>query len=350
MSKAAPIRILSVFIKQILPGYRLYTDAFIEYGEKTYLFLSAPATGDAYIYGLLLRPYLDKIHFNGVAVFGVFGKSSISIARLFAIQHSVGYTLEQFKMLYNLELFDQKNMVRIKSLHYHVFYRHIAFFTYMEGIHGFNIFSLAEAVLDIDHMNNLQQNMPHFEAYTYESVSVCANMDIPNQKVIIISPYAKSVRLLPESFWTRLVNTLAAYNFSVYTNSVGEKEPPVIGTKAIFIPYICLVPFLNETGGVISLRSGFSDVSNSAVCPKITLYPRDNYKRSRICSTEQSFALSDMYHQADQYDFTYSPENETELIQNIVFKIVSYQKTKEGILYGNKSTGSQGLETNCQPN
>lgn len=84
------------------------------------------------------------------------------------------------------------------------------------------------------------------------------------------------------------------------------------------IPHSVSVPFLEMAGITIGLRSGFQDITNTANCLKITLYPIKNFDRSIVCDINHSYSLIDMYNRKNQYDLFYSIETEDTILQNIM--------------------------------
>ncbi len=63
------------------------------------------------------------------------------------------------------------------------------------------------------------------------------------------------------------------------------------------------------------------DVTNTAKCLKIALFPKDNYKRSLVQDINDCFSMVDMYHQPEQYDMIYSPDQEETIIEEIIKRV-----------------------------
>lgn len=313
------LTIWEIFHNKVMAGYQLYAEVIQKYGENARLFLSAQATGDVYIHGMCFESHTKK-HANIKPIFGVWETSGSKVASLFTIHNVEIFSLEEFKNLYNLLMFDSQANCKMEHLHYHVIHRHTAFLKYIEGIHGFNLFSQTLAYLNIESKQEL--TMPKFaDDDKYIKKIFDDNALIPGKTVLLV-PYAKSVRSISLLFWNKLARKLVDYGFSVCTNTTGPMEPPVANTTGVFIPFPNSVPFLEMAGATIGLRSGFQDVTNTAKCLKITLYPENNYKRSIVWSTNESYSLTDMYNQPNQYDLIYSFENEESLLQEIVERVI----------------------------
>lgn len=308
-------QITNTFFEKVLRGFNIYEKVMREYGSNAELFLSAEATGDAYIYGMMLKSYVNRNYPDKEPVYGVFGRSSVTVAKLFGIRNCISLSKDEFHFLYNLLMFALNNILHMKSLHYHCFYKHICILSYVEGIHNLNILSQAMFFLDIQ--NSSEFVKPTFFYDNKSLDELFRKLKCVQNRTILLSPYAKSVKSIPMYFWIQLTERLKEKGFSVCTNSIGETEPPIYGTTAVFIPYDQSVPFVERAGAVIGLRSGFLDVVSSAKCLKISLCNENNYKRG-ICHISESFSLSAMYEEPDQYDFLYSAETSMDLLDQLV--------------------------------
>ncbi|MCM1183103.1 MAG: hypothetical protein NC337_07000 [Roseburia sp.] len=325
IEKQHVFQITDTFLRKVLKGYDIYAKVMQEYGSNAELFLSAEATGDAYIYGMMLAAYAGKNYPDREPVYGVFGQSSIVVAQLFKIKNSVPLNKDEFYFLYNLLMFAPEGLIHMVSMHYHVFYRHIGIFTYLEGLHGYNYLTQVMSYLSID--NKSEFTKPAFLYDNKRMDEILKNIACIPGRTIVIAPYAKTVKPIPMYFWIQLAVKLRQAGYCVCTNSVGDTEPPVYGTAAVFIPYDQSVPFVERAGAVIGLRSGFLDVVSSANCLKISLCNDDNYKRG-ICHISDSFSLSAMYGEPKQYDLLYSAEGVTNLLEEVVNTVIGELKNQ----------------------
>lgn len=318
----SPIHIMHIFSHRVLEGYRLYSEIIEKYGEDSRLFLSAFGTGDAYLYALLFDGYAKK-YADSIPVFGVWNHSSKKVAELFHIQDIAVFSTEEMKSVLNLFMFVSENLIHLNCMHYHIFYRHTGILSYLEGLHNFNWFSLSKAVLEV---SEKEITRPIFE-YDMDFIQkIFEDNQLIPYRTVLLAPYAKTVKGVPMSFWNRLATRLIEQGICVCTNSSGAQEPPVENTRALFIPYEKSVPFLEKAGAVIGLRSGFLDIVSMADCIKISLNIEKNYRRSLICHISESFSLSAMYGQKNQYDLMYSNGNEMTLLEDIVQLIVNGMK------------------------
>lgn len=324
ISNTAIYSIWDAFHQKVMRGYALYEKVIEKYGENAYLVLSSQATGDVYMNGMCFKSHIKSgaVFKNSVPIFGVWENSGVTIASLFSIPNVEAFSLEEFKDLYNLLMFDSSKLCRLEHMHHHVLHRHTAILMHLEGPHQFNIFSLSKAYLGIESEEELTP--PKFD-YDYDYLQkVFQENDLVPGKTVMLAPYAKCVRPLPIRFWEELAKQLMDQGFTVCTNSVGKSEPAIKHTAAVFISHQKSVPFLEMAGATVGLRSGFQDVTSTAKCLKISLQPQINYKRGIGCTANESYNLQDMYHQEDQYDLDYSPEEEQTLLNDVLSLITNH--------------------------
>jgi len=91
-------------------------------------------------------------------------------------------------------------------------------------------------------------------------------------KTVILSPYAKSVVELPESFWESLVEKYKKEGYLVCTNIAGD-ELPVKGTEELRLSLSQIIAAVEYAGTFIGIRNGLCDVLYTAKCHKIVVFP-----------------------------------------------------------------------------
>lgn len=99
------------------------------------------------------------------------------------------------------------------------------------------------------------------------------NEKLERGKTVILFPYAKTATKMPETFWEKLTSLLVQKGYTVCTNSGGDGEPAIKGTKPLFFDIRYALETVEAAGTVIGLRSGLCDVIASAKAKKIILYP-----------------------------------------------------------------------------
>lgn len=110
---------------------------------------------------------------------------------------------------------------------------------------------------------------------------------IPKDKSVILSPYAKSVTLFPDAVWEEIVESYKDKGFLCFTNVVGD-ELPIKGTIAISPKIAEMKSVVEQAGIFVGIRSGLCDVIRYTNCKKKALYPDYNY-----CDTK--WKAIDMY-------------------------------------------------------
>ena len=95
-------------------------------------------------------------------------------------------------------------------------------------------------------------------------------------KTVILSPYAYSIgQKPPQFFWLELERILYSkgYTVAVNINPLSEmnffKQAPTLQFSIMES-----VKYLEFAGGFVGMRSGFCDVTSSALCNKAILYPK----------------------------------------------------------------------------
>lgn len=107
-------------------------------------------------------------------------------------------------------------------------------------------------------------------------------------KSVIISPYAKSVTNIPQSYWKQIIRYYRDKNYPVFTNVV-KGEEPLPETIALEVRLDRMQSAAEQAGTFIGLRSGLCDVLKEASCRKIALYPDCYYSDTR-------WKMEEIYH------------------------------------------------------
>lgn len=111
--------------------------------------------------------------------------------------------------------------------------------------------------------------------------------NIEQNHAVVLSPYAKSVPMLPKEIWAEIVADYKKKGFQMFTNVAGE-EKPLEGTIPISPSISELKSVVERAGAFIGIRSGICDVLSEAECRKVALYPDYHY-----CDTK--WKAIDMY-------------------------------------------------------
>lgn len=124
------------------------------------------------------------------------------------------------------------------------------------------------------------------EKDTEPSLPACnvtfANPDtIEKGKTVILSPFAKSVVQLPNTFWESLADNYRQKGYLVCTN-VTDDEKPINGTQALSVPINQMISAAEYAGLFVGIRSGLCDILTTAKCRKIVVFPDCIYSTTNL--------------------------------------------------------------------
>lgn len=313
-----PYRMLYLFVHYIWNGYRQYALLLKEYGEDAYIHLSAGGTGDVYISNLYYNRYIELKGRKENAVYVLPGESCYQTTKLFDITRAKKIEKERWIDLLHLFRFLGEKSVRIDMLYYHIFVVHTGYVTWLESYKGWNLYRLMHAI----HFSDLTEKdieRPKFHYDKKRIVKIFFDNKLKLGKTVILSPYAKWPPAISSIFWENLVDELKKKGYTVCTNSIGESEPPIKGTKPVFYSYDLAVPMIEAAGYMIGLRSGFLDIIESAEARKVALYPYNCKKRGIADGTAiGSFSLNEMFGRNDFLELEISDQNMDEIINMIL--------------------------------
>lgn len=187
----------------------------------------------------------------------------------------------------------------------------------MEGVHGFNMYSMFQYAV-FDGVERCQVSFP--EAVEDKEVTKMFEKYALNPgKTVLLVPYSGSLRSLPsELFWRKLTAKLLQRGYSVVTNTASPKEIPISGTQAVCFPIEQAVQFLNKAGYMISVRTGFADITESTNCKRIILYPLVKNTRSQACSYHKMFSINEMFGRDRDIEIEYEVSNAEAVIPFIL--------------------------------
>ena len=183
----------------------------------------------------------------------------------------------------------------IEILHYHPMMMHYGCMGYLRNYHGMNFYKMMEKIV----FSGVSQNEIQVPEYTddNEFIDVMFRKNyLKEGKTVLLAPHANSLINFPIIFWEKLVKALNEKGYTVCTNSSGMKEPPIIGTCPVFVPYKYLNAFIKKAGYVVSYRSGFSDILSGLEGKKIVLYAKQELYNimGGLGSVYEYFSLNEM--------------------------------------------------------
>ena len=249
-------------------GVKYLAELKSRYKEAFFVFCPFQALGDVYLTMSYLPAFLEKQHKNSCVVC-VVGRACGKVARLFGqsmvvemTQNYMDETLQGVIYTQDLDCFiAHQDRPYVVQLHRALYVKCIPLDTiYCCGVFG------------------LQQGTPPALPTDWRYFDAEGKYD--KGKAVILSPHAKSVTALPESFWDKVVQACRAKGLQVLTN-VNAEEKPLPGTQAINPDIDELKSAAEQAGMFIGIRSGLCDVLQTASCRKITLYPDYYYSDTR---------------------------------------------------------------------
>ena len=231
----------------------------IKNGHDSVFVLPYTSLGDAYIVSLFLA---EKSFCKSDYVLCVASEKCAFIARSFGIKNTECLTVDDLDVLKKYILVSGEDESK-KILHFH--YCRTSLMDKIVNLYGFNFMQC-------------YKNFIFKSDITDPSIGV---EDFPAQKSsfgdgsVIIAPYAKSLKILPISFWTALVARLKKIGFcDIFTNVSGTSEIPVPGTKQCCLPLNDICQVMNGISLFFSIRSGLCDFISMTKCKKYIFYPK----------------------------------------------------------------------------
>lgn len=230
--------------------------------------------GDAYVGMAYMTEYMQKNNIHDFALILV-NRACSKIASLFGFDKSVvSVTREEMDVFLRYAVFNHMDDGRILVLnHRHPYtcrigeignYKEINFMDHFK----YSIFGLNE------------ESRPEVPSATRDSEEskkyvnqLFEENGLKKGKTVILLPYAKTATKIDESFWIALAEKLKGQGYEVCTNSGGDGEPAIKGTKELFFDIRYSLETVEAAGVLIGLRSGLCDVLSTAKARKIILYP-----------------------------------------------------------------------------
>lgn len=284
----------------------VYEQTVKDYEKDTH-FLLCPirANGDMYIAASLMQGLRDKGDINRLVLITVGGIGK-KIAAMFGEEDCQTVSQEQMDALVYI-----MGVLGGSSLRLHMFYPKAfsyGIFTNMEMYKGLNYMDLTAGGmlgLGVKELNRTKIGRQPKKS------RLCA-------KDILLAPYANSLPCFPQEFWEKLAKALQNAGYNVYTNSDGDMEPAVEGTKPLFLPIGSMPEAMSGCAGFIAIRNGLCDVLSEAACRKIILYPN---KGMGFGSVKDFYGLKAMGMCDNVVEIVYLQERENEIIGMVVAAI-----------------------------
>jgi hypothetical protein len=304
------------FKANVLYGYSIYSRIARSRAMPGNIFLALPGVGDAYNLARRFKSYTKDVE---NPIFTCFGYGGLEASKLFGIDDPEVLQYAEFVNLVRLLMFSENCGLRIKKLHSLLVAEHTGIFKHFFGLW------IQSGIRYIDYLAYGDSPELVYEKPMFKNESVVELFKercLVPYKTVIVAPYAKSVKRLPMSFWSLLVDTLNGLGYTVATNinKNNPNERPLGNTNPLSIPLSELVPAIEYAGCIIGLRSGLLDVAESANALKISLCKQfDTFNwgtGNRYLS--DVWSLSAAYDSPNIYDLVYRQRNDYALVKQIV--------------------------------
>lgn len=307
-----------VLIQKILPGYFLYRELVKRYGVHTAIFRTAwNGTGDYYICGMYLREYLKQ---NNISDYVFLVKSSGSerkVTDLFAVYQGHIAPIPSVDALSRFSEFMRQPEPLCRSFEKSDQLSFIG--EYLKGYRGL---SLMDFYLwyGFEFPKVPLRDEPRFSQDMEKIRGTMMQMGLTCGKTVILSPYSTCSKeyLPPEEVWEEIAIQLKRRGYTVATNC-SKKDKPIKGTVPVFIPYPDTVPFLNEAGGFVGVRSGLCDILSQSTCKKIIIYPeKSDFWPSGTAKEFVGLHSMGLEQRSEELDYCNSVENFSKRILQLV--------------------------------
>lgn len=261
--------------KEIRDGWEIYKRIRSKYGEGTRIFVCPfPALGDVYLAGRYLETYCTRENISSYVV-TVAGRVCLNVLSLFGITSTELLSKKESDLLVQSLVF-----CGLKECNAEIFHQR---FPYTVGIGALGNY---KGICFNDHfkytMFGMDENdtgkIPEKSGGSIFIDKFFRENGLIKGMTVILSPYANTSAKLPLDFWEKTAKEYKDKGYIVCTNSSGEEEPAIKGTKAVFFPLTEAIQIVEVAGIFIGLRSGFCDVISSAKAEKIIIYPDRVYQ------------------------------------------------------------------------
>ncbi len=272
IKRITPICIFYKYMKYVFKGYRVYQD-ILRKEEKNMQILVCPwpGTGDAYQTGRYLSAYIKANDIHEYLL--VTGTHTVKkVLEIFATRDIRVRCFDDTEKLSCFGQFIGYQMCGIHMMHHNPpKFAYLSLMKELEGIHGYT-WEDAFRRLGLSLPDSVSVSQARFHTFRQTAVFKSGNVRLRKGKTVILSPYANTFYNIPMQIWTDLAKCLRQSGYMVCTNSAGDHEPVIPGTKRIFFSYRDSVAVCEYAGYFIGLRSGLCDIISSARCRKIILY------------------------------------------------------------------------------
>ncbi|WP_298068259.1 hypothetical protein [uncultured Mailhella sp.] len=309
IQKAPFFAFCTAIIGRVIPGYFQYAILVKRFGRNTAILRTAwHGTGDYYICGMYLQDYLwsnridDYIFLVNdrgseakvMELFDVYKNHTVKLRSIAQLSRFCEFMRNETPLCRTFECSDQLSFIGER----------------LKGYRGLNLMDFyLRYGFGFEWEPRLQ--MPKFSQNIDNIMAQMSEKGLLPEKTVLLAPYStcSKTHLPPDSFWEATAAHLQESGYTVATNCFG-REKPVKGTIAISIEYSDIVPFLNEAGSFIGIRSGLCDIISQSSCHKIIIHTEKSEYWPDKCS-EVFLGLRAMKLSRTVDELTYSGDTKT---------------------------------------
>lgn len=263
-------------LQRVRQGMEILEQMKEKYPQCYRIYCPFCALGDVYYMMSYLPYFLERNKITEYVVFSI-GQACTSVVKMFGVKYAEALSQREMDeqiqaMLYSgdesafIAHHDRPYVVNVYKI---LYIKRIS----LEMLYKYGVFALEKSC----------------KAYRPSCLETYEKLDeIPEGKAVIISPYAKSVTNIEETYWEQIIKYFKNKGYDVYTNAVGE-EKTLSDTIRLEIPLAQLQSVVEKAGIFIGIRSGLCDVIKWADCRKIALYPDCFYSDTR-------WKMEEIYH------------------------------------------------------
>ena len=231
-----------------------------DYPEYLKILCPFAALGDIYLMMSYLPYYLEKRDVKK-CVISVIGNACAEVVRLFGQCTVEIFSQKEMDEIIQAALYVQDKMTFIPhqdrpyvvNLYKALYVKKIP----LEQIYCCGVFGLPVTTI----------------SYEPQCFSVYPDLqEIEVGKAVILSPYAKSVTVLPEKIWNQIIEDYSSKGYQCFTNVAGGQKA-LKGTIPISPAISEMKSVVERAGTFIGIRSGLCDVLRTAKAEKTALYP-----------------------------------------------------------------------------
>ena len=252
-------------------GKQVYENLLSQYRDFKLCPAPYEGTGDVYVADMILKKYAERNNIEKYFV-PVVGGANKKICALFRIESIalkkremanlikflsfVGFSQSEVLVLHHAPTQLSESIIILDKMRN---YKELDFFSmYLSGVFASN--------------DRTMTAQPEFDRNPEAIDKLFTDNHLKKGKTVLIAPYNHTLPKIKTEFWVRLAEQLKAKGYTVCTNCGKQKEKPIKGTVPVFIPYSQIVPFLEEAGSIVAIRSGLCEIISSAKCRKVILY------------------------------------------------------------------------------